>query len=69
MTHDFTLKARHATNTEIFYALRDIGETLKIYRDAPADHPYVRKLYAEWDAYLDERRLRGERPGRRNRII
>ena len=69
MQPNFTLKARRATDDEIAFALADIADTLKLYRDAPQDHPYVRKLYAEWDAYLDEKRLRMERPGRRLRVI
>lgn len=70
MTHDFTSKARRASDEEIHYALQDIGSTLKIYADAPADHPYARQLYAEWDAYLDERHRRAHRPGyRRMRVI
>lgn len=66
MLHDFRTKARRASDAEIAYALKDIGDTLKLYADAPADHPYARKLYAEWDAFLDERHTRGLAYRRRN---
>jgi hypothetical protein len=48
---------------QIDYALRDIATTLALYRDEALDHPYVKKLYGEWDSLLDEkRRLLRARP-------
>ena len=65
---DYRAIARRKSNNELIFALADIQETLALYRDAPLNHPYVTRLYAEFDAILDERKDRaryGHRPRRR----
>ena len=48
---------REARLHSIDYSLRDIHETLQIWRDSkPENDPYMRKLWAEWDSLLDEKR-------------
>lgn len=49
-------KTREQRIGEIAFALKDIRETLDIWRDdKPADDPYIRKLYGEFDDLLAER--------------
>jgi hypothetical protein len=65
---DYRAIARTKSNTEITFALADIQETLALYRDASLVHPYVARLYSEFDALLDEKRHRaryGHRPRHR----
>ncbi len=47
-------KAKTMDTHSLIFALDDIRETLPLWRDEPAEHPYQRKLYAEWDAYVVE---------------
>ena len=54
MTEQYEAKARGMTTEAIFYALGDIKETMVIWRDAPAGHPYATKLQAEFDAMVTE---------------
>ena len=44
------------TLSQVNFALADIKETLQIWRDEPATHPYVAKLLREWDSMLDLKR-------------
>lgn len=51
---DYAQKAKEMTDSELFYALSDINETLQIHREKDLNDPYVKKLYAEHDAYIVE---------------
>jgi hypothetical protein len=46
--------ASNRTLAEIEWALRDIQDTLILYRDEPLDHPYHAKLWREWDEKIAE---------------
>jgi hypothetical protein len=46
--------ASNRTLAEIEWALKDIADTLRLYRDEPLDHPYHAQLWAEWDEKIAE---------------
>jgi len=47
--------ATNMTDGSLLYAIRDITETLGIWRkDKDLNDPYIQKLYAEFDAYTVE---------------
>jgi hypothetical protein len=48
-------RAKQLSTNQLLYALRDIRETMTIWRDKPLSDPYMVKLYAEFDAYSVER--------------
>lgn len=58
---DYEPAARRLSDEALDYALKDIAETLAIWRDEPSHHDYVMKLNAEWDAYTAEKQRR-QRP-------
>lgn len=57
----YTATAKNLSTSTLIFALRDVTDTLAIYRDHPLNHPYVAKLFAEFDAYTVElaKRRRG----------
>jgi hypothetical protein len=46
--------ASDRTLADIEWALRDIQDTLILYRDEPLDHPYHAKLWRDWDEKIAE---------------
>ena len=48
----YTNRAAHMAIAELTYALRDIIDTLAVYRDRDVNDPYVTKLLAEFDVYV-----------------
>jgi hypothetical protein len=56
-------RAKYMPSEKLLHALRDIQETMAIYRDRPLSDPYMVKLYAEFDAYKVELHKR-QRDGR-----
>ena len=55
---DFAAKVKGYSLAEIEHALTDVRETLAIWREADPRTPYVVKLWAEWDALIEARRMR-----------
>lgn len=51
----YTERAKSMTARELHYAISDVKETLDVWRGTDISHPYVSKLYAEFDAYTAER--------------
>lgn len=49
------------TDAQLEWTLKDIAETLKIWRDEPTSNPYVAKLLREWDAALNEKSKRNSK--------
>lgn len=49
----FEARAKKMTTEQLRFAIRDVKETLAIWRDEP-ETDYTRKLWAEWDAYVTE---------------
>jgi hypothetical protein len=65
---DFAAKTKYYSLPEIDFALADLRETMAIHKDKPADDPYVRKLWAEWDVLIEARRRKIPNPNRRVRL-
>ena len=57
----YTERAKTMTDAALIYAVRDVSETLNLYRDVEPTHDYAAKLWAEFDAYTVElnRRRKG----------
>jgi hypothetical protein len=57
----YTARAKNLSTSTLLFALRDVTDTIAIYRDRPLNDPYVAKLFAEFDAYIVElaKRRRG----------
>jgi hypothetical protein len=47
-------RAKTMADATLFYALRDVMDTLAVLHDVPMSDPYIQKLYAEFDAYSVE---------------
>lgn len=47
-------KAKTLSTVALRYSLDDVKATLALWKDEPMENPYVRKLYAEFDAYTVE---------------
>lgn len=47
-------KTKTMTDAMLLYAIRDVSETLDIYKDASPTEAYPAKLWAEFDAYTVE---------------
>lgn len=56
--------ARTMTDGALLYAIRDVSETLDIWKREP-ETDYTRKLWAEFDAYTVE--IAARRAGKRTR--
>jgi len=51
---DYAWYAKSRSLDELLNAITDLSSTLQIYKDTPITDPYVKKLYAEFDAYVYE---------------
>lgn len=49
----YEARAIEMTDADLLYAIRDVRETLDLWRDQ-IETDYTRKLWAEWDAYTVE---------------
>lgn len=47
----YTQRALTMDVSQLMFAIKDIKATLEVWKDAPMTDPYVRKLWAEFDAY------------------
>lgn len=55
MNKYYETRAQSMTMTELAYAIRDISDTLSVWRDCgPTYQDYINKLLAEFDAYTVE---------------
>ena len=63
----YETRAKQMPMEQLLHAIRDVKETLEIWKSEPLWHPYVKKLYAEFDAYtpttLVARHLDQRHPG------
>lgn len=54
----YEARAKQMPIEQLLHAIRDVKETLEIWKSESLWHPYVQKLYAEFDAYTVERNRR-----------
>lgn len=47
----YTEKAKGMTPFELRYAIKDVKETMELWKGEPMTHPYNQQLWAEFDAF------------------